>query len=51
MFRVDRTNLTQTPGKDLRTLMKRGELRAIYAHLVSLENFARLMDLNAARPG
>lgn len=51
MFRVDEQKLQQTPGKDLRTMMKRGELRAIYAHLVSLENFARLMDLNAARPG
>ncbi len=32
-------------------MMTGGELRAIYAHLVSRENFARLMDLNAARPG
>ncbi len=45
MFRVDEQKLDAIPGKDLRTMMKRGELRAVYAHLVSLENFGRLMDM------
>lgn len=45
LHRVDEQKLSEVPGKDLRTLMKRGELRAVYAHLVSLENFARLLDL------
>ncbi len=43
--------LNQAPGKELRTMMSRGELRAIDAHLMSLENFTRLRDLHAARPG
>lgn len=46
MFRVDEQKLEAIPGKDVRTMMKRGELRAVYAHLVSLENFGRLMDMN-----
>ena len=46
MFRVDEEKLQAIPGKDLRTMMKRGELRAVYAHLISLENFGRLLDLN-----
>jgi hypothetical protein len=49
MFRVDEQKLQEIPGKDLRTLMKKGELRAVYAHLVSLENFGRLLDLTASR--
>lgn len=49
LFRVDEEKLQQIPGKDLRTLMKKGELRAIYAHLVSLENFARLLDLGQGK--
>lgn len=48
LHRVDEKKLQEIAGKDLRTLMKKGELRCIYAHLVSLENFARLMDLSQA---
>ena len=44
LFRVDEERLQAVPGRDLRVLMRKGELRAIYAHLLSLENFARLMD-------
>lgn len=46
MFRVDEEKLLGLTGRDLRTLLKKGELRAIYAHLISLENFGRLMDLH-----
>lgn len=46
LFRVDERKLQDIPGKDLRTLMKKGELRCLYAHLLSMENFARLMDLS-----
>jgi hypothetical protein len=49
MFRVDEEKLQQIPGKDLRTLMKKGELRAVYAHLLSLENFARLLDYSQTK--
>lgn len=44
LFRVDEERLQAVPGRDLRVLMRKQELRAIYAHLLSLENFARLMD-------
>lgn len=46
MFRVDDEKLKVVPSKDLRVLMKRNELRAVYAHLISLENFARLMEMS-----
>ena len=44
LFRVDEERLQAVPGRDLRLMMRKQELRAIYAHLLSLENFARLMD-------
>lgn len=49
MYRVDEVKLDALPAKDLRQLQKRSELRAVYAHLISLDNFARLMDLALAR--
>ncbi|SFF37707.1 SapC protein [Fontimonas thermophila] len=49
LFRVDEQRLQQIAGRDLRTLMHKGELRAVYAHLISLENFGRLLDLATAR--
>lgn len=44
LFRVDEEKLSEIQAKDFKTLSKKGELRAIYAHLLSLENFARLLD-------
>lgn len=49
MLRVDEAKLEAVPASTMRTLMQKGELRAIYAHLVSLENFGRLMDLAVER--
>ena len=49
LFRVDEQKLQAIPDDALRQLMQRGELRAVYAHLVSLENFGRLLDLAQAR--
>lgn len=46
LFRIDEERLALVPGRDLRTMMKKGELRAAYAHLNSLENFGRLLDLS-----
>ena len=34
----------------LRTLVRKGVLARIYAHLLSLDNFGRLLDRKAARP-
>ena len=46
MLRVDEERLKKLPGKNLKAMLGQGELRAIYAHLLSLENFARLLDLS-----
>ncbi|MBI2383335.1 MAG: SapC family protein [Gammaproteobacteria bacterium] len=45
LFRVDEAKLNKLPGRELRALAAKGELRAVYAHLLSLENFARLLDM------
>lgn len=45
MLRVDEQRLNKLPGKEVREFLGQGEWRAIYAHLLSLENFARLLDL------
>ena len=29
-------------------MLGKGELRCVYAHLISLENFARLLDLTSS---
>jgi hypothetical protein len=47
MFRVDEARLDALGQRETRMLARKGELRAIYAHLLSLENFARLLDLTA----
>ncbi len=49
LFRVDEEKLNAIPGKDLRVMLRKGELKATYAHLISLENFAVLMELAVAR--
>lgn len=49
MLRVDEEKLKQIPGRDLKLMLTRGELRAVYAHLLSLENFARLLDMSQSR--
>ncbi|HEX4872460.1 MAG TPA: SapC family protein [Nevskiaceae bacterium] len=51
LFRVDETALEALGSRELRSLQKKGELRAIYAHLLSLENFAALMARERANPG
>lgn len=48
LYRVDEEKLSELQGKDVKNMMKKGEMRAIYAHLLSLENFARLLDLAQA---
>ncbi len=49
LFRVDEEKLNGVAGKDLRVMLRKGELKATYAHLISLENFAALMELAVAR--
>ena len=49
MFRINENKLNELQGKDVKRLMKHGELSRIYAHLMSLDNFKFLMDRAAAR--
>ncbi len=48
MLRVNEQYLNDLPARVLKDFMRRGELSRIYAHLISLENFAGLLDLQAA---
>jgi hypothetical protein len=48
MYRVNETRLNRLAAKTIRSLMQGGEMSRIYAHLISLENFAKLLDLSAA---
>jgi hypothetical protein len=49
MFRVVEKNLENLNAAQLKNLMRKGILPRIYMHLVSLENFGRLLDRKAAR--
>ena len=49
MFRVDEERLNKLSGKQLKELMTKGFLSRTYAHLMSLENFQKLIDLHVAR--
>lgn len=44
LFRVNEDKLNRLPGKAVKDFMSRGELSRIYAHLMSLDNFAGLLD-------
>lgn len=47
LFRVDEPAVQELDGKQLKRLVKRGELARIYAHLMSLDNFKFLLDRSA----
>jgi len=49
MLRVAEVKLNELPIANLRELMARGWLARLYAHLTSLDNFAVLLDREAAR--
>lgn len=51
MFRVDEQKLSDIPHKELKQMLSKGELRCLYAHLISLENFGRLLDLTPVADG
>lgn len=50
LLRVDEEKLRGLPAGDVRALLSKGFLRAAYAHLLSLENFSRLLDMTAPIP-
>ena len=47
MFRVSKEALAELDGADLKTLLQNGILGRIYAHLISLDNFQRLLARRA----
>jgi hypothetical protein len=48
MHRVAEKNLENLNAAQLKNLMRKGCLARVYVHLLSLENFARLLDRKAA---
>jgi len=48
LYRVNEDKLNALSGKVIKKLMQGGELSRIYAHLISLENFAKLLDRSAS---
>ena len=49
MHRIAEKNLDNLNAQQLKNLMRKGLMARIYLHLISLENFARLLDRKAAR--
>jgi hypothetical protein len=49
MFRVIEKNLENLNAAQLKNLIRKGILPRIYVHLMSLENFGRLLDRKAQR--
>jgi hypothetical protein len=49
MHRVDEKRLENLNAAQLKNLIRKGFLARIYLHLLSLENFARLLERKAAR--
>jgi hypothetical protein len=49
MFRVAEQKLEHLNAAQLKNLVKKGILSRVYAHLLSLENFARLLDRKAGK--
>ena len=49
MFRVAEAKIEHLNASQLKNLVKKGILSRIYAHLLSLDNFARLLDRKAAK--
>jgi len=49
MHRVDEKKLENLNAAQLKNLLRKGYLARIYVHLLSLENFARLLERKAAR--
>lgn len=49
MHRVDEKKIEHLNASQFKNLAKKGILGRLYAHLVSLENFARLLERRAAR--
>jgi hypothetical protein len=51
LHRVDEAKLNALGAREQKILVNKGELRAIYAHLLSLENLPRLLDMTVEADG
>jgi hypothetical protein len=49
MHRVNEKNLENLNAAQLKNLMRKGLMARVYLHLLSLENFARLLERKATR--
>jgi hypothetical protein len=49
MFRVAEQKIDELPADKLKDMVKNGVLPRIYAHLMSMSNFTRLLARRAAR--
>lgn len=49
MYRVDEKKIGALNASQLKNLIKKGVMGRIYAHLISLDNFARLLDRKVGR--
>jgi hypothetical protein len=49
MYRVNEKNLENLNAAQLKNLLRKGLMARVYLHLLSLENFARLLERKAAR--
>jgi hypothetical protein len=49
MYRVNEKNLENLNAAQLKNLLRKGLMARVYLHLLSLENFRRLLDRKAAR--
>jgi hypothetical protein len=50
MYRVSESKLVELAPERLKTLVQKGVLARVYAHLISLNNFGRLLDRRSAAP-
>jgi hypothetical protein len=50
MHRVSEKNLENLNAAQLKNLVRKGLMARVYLHLLSLENFSRLLERKAARP-
>jgi hypothetical protein len=51
MQRVAEGKIEHLNSSQLKNLVRKGVLSRVYAHLLSMDNFARLLDRKAARAG
>src|SRR3954469_18920737 len=51
MHRISEKNLENLNAAQLKNLMRKGYMARVYLHLLSLDNFSRLLERRSARPG